>query len=201
MNDLFNPDKIYRQKDIAELLNITDRTLRTLVAERILPEAKPRSGYQPLACIHAYINYKSKSKLSQEKPEVGAGEPEQTEDEKMEREERLLKLDDKRETVAMKRAKRVLFEKSYIPIDMMVDVLQQIGGNLATRHDNLISNMKLAWPDMPMEAVEVLTEEMTKAANECADIQPDLSGYVDSDEESYPSWIVGTEENNSGNGY
>ncbi|MCL9783651.1 hypothetical protein M9194_19690 [Vibrio sp. S4M6] len=197
MNDLFNPDKIYRQRDIAALLKISDRQLRTLISEGFIPDAKPRSGFDPLACVHAYITYKTKSKSSQEKPEVGAGEPELTEEEQFERKEKLLKLEEREEKLAMMKAKRHLFEKSYAPIEIIVDTLQQVGARLASRHDSLIPKMKISYPDLPQAAVEALEAELTAAVNECADILPDLSDYVDSDPESGPSWLVGDEEDSS----
>ena len=143
----------------------------------------------PLACIHQYIAYKSQLKIAS--PE---SETEVDEGKELAREELRLKLEDKRETIAMKRAKRVLFEKSYGPLQIIVDVLQQVGGNLASVHDGLISKMKLVWHDMPPEAVELLTHELTAAANECANIPIDLSDYTDSDPEDGPAWIVSDEE-------
>ncbi|ENI8058128.1 hypothetical protein ABZX01_003782 [Vibrio vulnificus] len=194
MNDLFNPDKVYTQEDIAVILDISSRQVRTLKGQGILPEPKPKRGYDPIKCIHAFIAYKSKAKPTQASPEVGGGEPELTDEERFEKIERDLKLEDKRETVAMKRAKRVLFEKSYGPLQIIVDVLQQVGGNLASVHDGLISKMKLVWHDMPPEAVELLTQELTAAANECANISIDLSDYTDGDPEDGPAWIVSDEE-------
>ena len=197
MNDLFNPEKTYRQKDISALLRITDRQVRTLVSQAVLPEAKPRSGYDPLECIHAFIRYKSQGKTL-EKPEVGGGGLELTEEQRFDRRERKLKLLEREEKVSMMTAKRVLFEKTFGPLDIIVDVLQQLCGRLASRHDSLISNMKLAWPDMPQEAVEVLEEQLTAAANECTELEPDLSDYVNSDQEEGPAWLGEFEEENSG---
>ncbi|MCL1124148.1 hypothetical protein [Shewanella surugensis] len=192
MAKLFNLDKKFNQEDIASLLYISSRQVRNLMQQGFLPQAKGRDGIDPLACIHAYITYKSKSRNSKEKAETDADE-----EEEFDKIENKLKLEDKRESIAMKRAKRMLFEKTYGPLDIISDVLQQVGGNLATIHDGLISKMKLAWPDMPVEAVEVLTNELTAAANECSEITPDLSDYTDGDPEDGPAWIVGDEESAS----
>lgn len=189
MSKLFYPDKKFTQSDIASLLDISSRQVRNLTQQGILPDAKGRDGMDPLKCIHAYITYKAKNNTAVSKAEIP---PE--EDENLDLIERKLKIDDKRETIAMKKAKRVLFEKTYGPLEIIVDVLQQIGGDLASRHDGLISKMKLVWHDMPPEAVEVLTQELTAAANECANITPDLSDYTDGDPEDGPTWIVGDEE-------
>ncbi|WP_432373900.1 hypothetical protein [Shewanella frigidimarina] len=149
----------------------------------------------PQACVHAYITYKSKNNTVTSKEEQP---PENNEN--LALIELQLKLEDKRETIAMKRAKRVLFEKSYGPLLIISDVLQQVGGNLASVHDGLISKMKLVWHDMPPEAVEVLTLELTAAANECANISIDLSDYTDGDPEDGPAWIISDDESITGLG-
>lgn len=189
MSSLFHPDKKFTQSDIALLLRISPRQVRNLIQQGILPDAKGRDGMDPLACIHAYITYKSKNHIAASKEEIPPNE-----DDQLEVIERRLKIEDKQETIAMKRAKRVLFEKSFGPLVIISDVLQQIGGNLASVHDGLISKMKLVWHDMPPEAIEVLTQELTAAANECANINIDLSDYADGDPEDGPAWIIGDEE-------
>ncbi|TDF41577.1 hypothetical protein EYS14_01615 [Alteromonadaceae bacterium M269] len=62
MRTLFNPDTKFTQADISELLGITSRQVRELTRHGILPSAKGKNGMEPLACIHAYITYKSRSK-------------------------------------------------------------------------------------------------------------------------------------------
>ncbi|EOD9110319.1 hypothetical protein ACJPQX_20790 [Vibrio vulnificus] len=195
MSNLFNPDKKFTQSDIAKLLGISDRQVRNLTQQGILPAAKGRDGMNPLACIHQYITYKSQLKSPTQEAET-----EVDEDEELAREEQRLKLEDKRETIAMKKAKRVLFEKTYGPIEIIVDTLQQVGGRLASRHDSLIPKMKIAYPDLPQSAIEVLEAELTAAVNECTDILPDLSDYFEGDPGSGPAWLVGDEENTPGLG-
>lgn len=193
MSDLFYPDKKFTQSDISKLLGISERQVRNLIGQGILPVAKGRDGMNPLACNHAYIAYKSQTKAVTSEPETDPDDDE----EKFSAEERKLKLEEKRENIAMKKAKRVLFEKTYGPIEMIVDALQQVASRINTRIDGLIPKLKSAWPEMPPEAIEVLEVELAAAANECADVQPDLSEYLDSNEESYPSWINGVEEDST----
>ncbi|MDC5718275.1 hypothetical protein [Vibrio europaeus] len=192
MSKLFHPDKKFTQSDIAKLLGISDRQVRNLTQQGILPAAKGRDGMNPLACIHQYIAYKSQLKVTSPEAETEADEGEE-----LAREEQRLKLEDKRETIAMKKAKRVLFEKTYGPIEIIVDTLQQVGGRLASRHDSLIPKMKIAYPDLPQSAIEILEAELTAAVNECTDILPDLSDYFEGDPDSCPAWLVGDEENSS----
>lgn len=190
MSNLFHPDKKFTQSDIAKLLGISERQVRNLIGQGILPAAKGRDGMNPLACNHAYISYKSQAKVTNPEAEI----PDDEEEESFAKEERRLKLIEKKENIAMKKAKRVLFEKTYAPIEMVVEALQQVSSRINTRIDGLVPKIKSAWPEMPPEAIEVIEIELAAAANECADVQPDLTDYIDSDEESYPSWIDGSEE-------
>lgn len=198
--NLFNSDKTFTQKDIAYLLGLkSDKQIRNLIQQGVLPAAKGRDGMDPLKCIHAYITFKSKAKSASTKAEVDGDDEEPNEEEQLALEEKKLKLEDKRETIAMKRAKRLLFEKSYAPIEIIVDTLQQVGGRLSSRHDSLISKMKIACPDLPQPAVDALEKELTGAVNECTDILPDLSEYFEGDPDSMPSWIVGNDEGDASN--
>ncbi|HAS6644276.1 TPA: hypothetical protein I7259_11545 [Vibrio parahaemolyticus] len=191
MSDLFNPSKKYTQEDIAKLLGISSRQVRNLTQEGFLPAAIGRSGMDPLACNHAYITYLRRSKPGTPKPET-----EQVDEETFAKLERDLKIEERREKLAMLKAKRVLFEKSYAPIDVIVDTLEQVCARVGTRLDTLLPKLKNAWPDMPPEAVEVLEAVIAAVLNECADVQPNLSDYIDSDPDESPSWLDGDEENN-----
>lgn len=179
MNNLFITDKQFTRSDIAQLLNISVRQVSNLIAQGVLPAAKGRNGMNPLACIHAYVAFKSQGKELVSKEETLP----QNEEVAFEKRERQLKLEDRQETIAMKRAKRVLFEKTYAPIEVIVDALQQVGSRMSSHIDGLVPKIKLAWPDMPPEAIEVLEIEIAATMNECADVQPDLSKYFD--EESF----------------
>ncbi|MEI2421618.1 hypothetical protein V6O07_15185, partial [Arthrospira platensis SPKY2] len=107
-------------------------------------------------------------------------ETEQEDEEAFAKLERDLKIEERREKLAMLKAKRVLFEKSYAPIDIIVDTLEQVCARVGTRLDTLLPKLKNAWPDMPPEAVEVLEAVIAVVLNECADVQPNLSDYIDS---------------------
>ncbi|ARR46695.1 hypothetical protein CAY59_20845 [Vibrio campbellii] len=184
-NELFSNGKKFTRADIAVLLNITDRHVTRLISKGILPTPKANKGMDPLVSIHSYIAYRSQAEKSVE----GVDIPQETHGEDVNREKELLKLEELRENIAMKKAKRVLFEKTYAPIEIIVDALQQVGSRINTRIDGLIPKIKMAWPDMPPEAIEVLEAEIAATMNECADVQPDLSKYLDIDEEEYSSWV------------
>ncbi|GAA03219.1 hypothetical protein [Photobacterium leiognathi] len=189
MSSLFNPDKKFTQSDIATLLGISDRQVRNLTQQGILPSAKGRNGINPLDCIHRYITYKSQQKSSPAEAEVPGND-----EEHYAKVERDLKIEDKRETIAMKKAKRVLFEKTYGPLLIITETLQQVSSRVTTRLDGLLPKVKSVWPDMPPEAVEVFEAEIAAASNECADVRPNLEEYMECDPLGGPEWIVGDEE-------
>ncbi|WP_136484711.1 helix-turn-helix domain-containing protein [Vibrio sp. H11] len=190
MNQLFNPDKKFTQSDIAELLGISDRQVRNLIQQGILPAAKGRGGMDPLVCNHAYNAYLRQSKSADQKAETDKkNDPQHYEQRKRE-----LELDKLDETVAMMRAKRLTFEKFYAPVEIIPDVIGQVASQIRSRLDSLIPKMKKSWLDMPPEAVSVLEEEIIAVCNECADVQPDLSDYIDSDPEIGSSWFNSVEE-------
>ena len=195
MSNLFNPDKKFTQSDVAKLLGISDRQVRNLMQQGVMPAAIGRNGMDPLACNHVYNSYLRQAKAGNQKPETDDDEEESFE--KMERE---LKLEEKRERVAMLKAKRVLFEKSYAPIEVIVETLEQVTARVGTRLDTLLPKLKNAWPDMPPEAVEILEAVIAAVLNECADVQPNLTDYMDGDPESCPTWLDGDEENNRNQG-
>lgn len=181
-NELFAQDKKFTRTDIAALLNISDRQVTRLISKGILANPKAGKGMDPLMCVHSYIAYRSQVS------EVGVGVdiPPEMNEESVSREKDQLKLEELRENIAMKRAKRVLFEKTYAPIEVIVDALQQVGSRMSSHIDGLVPKIKLAWPDMPPEAIEVLEIEIAATMNECADVQPDLSKYFD--EESFAAF-------------
>lgn len=189
--NLFIKGKRYSQEDIGKLLKTTARNVRYLIDRGVLPEGTNKGGLVPLACIHAYITYKSKNSDPEIDPEMGG---ELVDGRDLEREERILKIEERQESLALKKAKRLLFVKEYGPIAMIEDALQQVGSRLASHHESLIPKMKLAWPDMPPEAVEVLEAVLTAAINECADILPDLSDYFAGGDEDCPEWLIGNQE-------
>lgn len=178
-NELFADGKKFTRADIAVLLNISDRQVTRLISKGILSNPKANKGMDPLMCIHSYIAYRSQATGVDE----GVDIPLENQEEHINRERDLLKLEELRENIAMKKSKRVLFEKTYAPIEMIVDALQQVGSRMSSHIDGLVPKIKLAWPEMPPEAIEVLEAEIAATMNECADVQPDLSKYFD--EESF----------------
>ncbi|ENM5729234.1 hypothetical protein AB7D55_000954 [Vibrio mimicus] len=192
MNQLFNPDKKFTQSDIAELLGISDRQVRNLISKGVVPAAIGKQGMNPLACIHGYAAFLRQSNPVEKDPET-----DREDEETYAKIERDLKLEERREKVFMMKAKRVLFEKSYAPLEVIVDALEQVAARVSTRLDTLLPKLKNAWPDLPPEAVEVLETVIAAVLNECADVQPNLSDYMDSDPEEGPEWLGSTEESSA----
>lgn len=176
-DQLFNPDLKYGAKQIGDLLGISDRQVRNLQNKGVLAKANGRNGIDPLASIHAYIAFKSVDKPEEPKAEV--------EDEESEKKrEQQLKNDEREERIKLNRTKRLVLEKQYAPISIIIDTISMVAIGLRTRVDSWLPKLKMASPDMTTEQVEVLKRELAMALNELADVKPDLSAYEDSDIES-----------------
>ncbi|MDN3696804.1 hypothetical protein QWY97_05490 [Vibrio cortegadensis] len=174
---LFNPNIKFGQKQIGDLLGISDRQVRNLQNQGVLPKAKGRDGIDPMECIHSYISYKSVEKPTEEEPETPTEESEK-------QREQQLKNDEREERILLNRTKRLVLEKQYAPISIITDTISMVAIALRTRVDSWLPKLKMAWPDMPPEQIEVLKRELAMALNELADVKPDLSAYEDSDIES-----------------
>lgn len=182
MRDFFNPNKKFTQQDIALLLGLkSDRQVRNLMNQGYLPKAKGREGMDPLACVHGYIRYKSSGIEEKQKAETG---DEKSPEERQKARAEQLKNDEREERIKLNRIKRLVLEKQYGPITIITDTISQVAISLRTRVDSWLPKLKMVWPDMPPEAIELFKRELAAALNELSDVQPDLSDYEDSDIES-----------------
>jgi phage terminase Nu1 subunit (DNA packaging protein) len=177
---LFNPDKKFTQRDIAELLKISDRQVRNLIQQGVLMQAKGRDGMDPLASVHSYIAYKSQHDGEREKAEV---DPDSEEGNQKNREQQL-KNDEREERIKLNRIKRLVLEKKYAPIEIIDDVVGAVAISIRTRVDSWLPKIKMAYPEIPMEGLEVIKRELAQVMNELAEVQVDLTDYEDSDLES-----------------
>lgn len=175
---IFNPNLKFGQKQIADLLGISDRQVRNLQNQGVLPKAKGRDGIDPLNALHAYINFKSVDKPA-EQPK-----PEEEHEESEKRREQQLKNDEREERIKLNRTKRLVLEKQYAPISIIIDTISQVAIGLRTRVDSWLPKLKMASPDMTTEQIEVLKRELAMALNELETVQPNLAAYEDSDIES-----------------
>ncbi|WP_172562494.1 hypothetical protein [Vibrio furnissii] len=174
---IFNPNTKFGQKQIGELLGISDRRVRDLQKLGVLPTAKGRDGLDPQECVRSYISYKSVDKPAKEEAETPTEESEKQREQK-------LKNDEREERILLNRTKRLVLEKQYAPIAIITDTISLVAIALRTRVDSWLPKFKMAFPDIPPELIEVLKRELAMALNELADVKPDLSAYEDSDIES-----------------
>jgi phage terminase Nu1 subunit (DNA packaging protein) len=174
---IFNPNIVFGQVQIASLLSISDRQVRNLQNQGVLPKSKGRNGLNPHECIRAYIAYKAVDKPEETEPETLTEESEK-------KREQQLKNDEREERILLNRTKRLVLEKQYAPIAIITDTISQVSISLRTRVDSWLPKLKMASPDMQPEQVEVLKRELAMLLNELADVKPDLSIYEDSDIES-----------------
>lgn len=177
------------QAEVAAHLGLDERSIRNLQKIPGSPSSRGRGGYDADEWRYWYIEYlRSRGNKGGASGPTATPEDDDEETRLLEMEERRLKVKDRAINLRLKEAKLVLFEKTYAEISIIETTLSRTASILRSRHEGLIPKMKIAWPEMPPEALEVLEVELVAAANECADVTPDLSDYLDSAYEGGESW-------------
>ncbi len=116
MDNLFNPEVKFTQKQVAYLLGLaSDKQVRNLTNSGILPAAVGRNGMDPLRCIHAYIAYKTQTSKKPETPHDFEGEKAEVDYEH----ERALNV---REQRRARRIQNELAIKTLIPTEVCVQI-------------------------------------------------------------------------------
>lgn len=181
------------QQQVADHLLLTERTIRDLQKVPGAPVPRGRGNHDLDAWREFYIRYLRAQKGM---PEDGS-EPEtdgDEEDKALKRRETLLKIEEREERIAAQRAKRLVFERSYGPLELISYTVQVAASAIKSRLDAFVPKVKQTCPDLPLEALELLDQEIIAASNELADLKPDLSGYLDRCEPGSDAWALAAEE-------
>lgn len=175
MSDLFNPDIKWTQSRIAELLGLkSERQVRNLIKDGVLPVAKGRDGMDPELCLKSYIAYKSQVKPKAETDdENGESEPEVDYDI-----ERALNV---REQRRARRIQNELALKTLIPTDVCIHIYSSL---VAASRSKVLAVEGKAQTELPNLTVEerqilrgLLYEALTDLSNE--PIPSSLKEYLD----------------------
>lgn len=185
------------QEDIARHLDLSDRSIRDLQKMPGAPVKRGRGEYDLDEWRLFYIRV-----LRSQRGAAGAAdEPEAGDDDAEVRElklrEQRLKVEAREESIAAMRAKRVVFERTYAPVDLITHAVESVASALSARLEALIPKIKMACPDLSVEAIGVLQKEVAAASNELASIQPDFDDYDRGGEESSGEGVVDSEEKNA----
>lgn len=168
------------QKETAEHLGVSDRQVRNWHLLPGFPVPTGKGGYDLDKARFWYIAYLKNGRAQKH----GEYDEDEDEDEQYEREKKQLTLEEKRLKIDNNRHNLLIKQKQYAPIYIIELFCNRLSSGLATHFDACIGRIKRRHPDISIEHIETLKKEMALARNELADAEPDLSDFLESDDES-----------------
>lgn len=168
------------QKEVAEHLFITDRHVRNLATQPGAPKSRGKAGHNLDEWRKFYFDY-----LKGGGADSTGHDPDEEDAElrQIKREKERAALDDKLESIAMRKLNRKIKEGQYAPIEILTVALSSVMVAVNSRMEGMLPRLKQAWPDMPVEAYQALEKEKIAISNELSESEPDLSAYVEIDSE------------------
>lgn len=164
------------QIEVAAHLDLSDRQVRNLIADGVLPASKGHGGLDLEACRLAYIRYLRGMGTGQVKPEVPA-EPDGI-DPLVE-----LKLQQERLRLTAAQAegqelKNDIARRRSVPTEFATFVLSRLAAEIASILDTLPLTLKRRHPDLEVRHIESVQRELAKARNRAATLDDRLPGLL-----------------------
>lgn len=154
------------QIEVAKHLDLTDRQVRNLVADGVLPGSKGRGGIDVEACRMAYIRYLRGLGNSQVKPEAG-GEFDGPEGLDPYAEHKLT-IERLRLTSAQaehQELKNEVAHRKLIPVEFFAFAFGKFIPAAASIFDTLVMTLRRRHPDLTPGQLDSINREITKARN------------------------------------
>lgn len=164
------------QVEVAEHLDLSDRQVRNLLADGVLPGSKGYGGLDLEACRLAYIRYLRGMGSGQVKPET-PDEPEGI-DPLLE-----LKLQQERLRLTAAQAegqelKNDITKRKSVPTEFAIFVLSRLAAEIGSILDTLPLTLKRRHPDLEVRHIESVQRELAKARNRAATLDDRLPGLL-----------------------
>lgn len=169
------------QIEVAAHLFLSDKWVRELLKQGVLPSSGGRGGYDLDKCREAYIVYLRGVKSGQVSGQKEA-EPDEVRDAKIKRKTLETKL--RKENYQLS-----VLENKFAPIEIITETLLRVSQSWSIRLESFSAQIKLAWPSMPPEAKEEIDNIIAEGANELADLRPDISDFPESAYEGGSDWL------------
>jgi phage terminase Nu1 subunit (DNA packaging protein) len=166
------------QIEVAAHLDLSDRQIRNLLADGVLPASKGRGGMDVDACRMAYIAYlrglgSGQVKLEAGPPEVDGFDP-------------LLEyklMEERRGLTAAQRIaaekKNEVAEKNLVPVEFCTFALARVAAQIGSVLDTVALKVKRKHPDIEVHHVEAMQREVALARNISADLGEQLPEILD----------------------
>ncbi|MVW75384.1 terminase small subunit [Pseudomonas xionganensis] len=164
------------QVEVAQHIDLSDRQVRTLVADGVLPASKGAGGLDLDACRLAYIRYLRGLSSGQVRPEVpiefGAVDPQL---------EARLTQERLRLTAAQaegQELKNEVTKRQSVPVTFATFVLSRLAAEIGSILDTLPLTLKRRHPDLEVRHIESVQRELAKARNRSATLDDRLPGLL-----------------------
>jgi phage terminase Nu1 subunit (DNA packaging protein) len=165
------------QVEVAAHLDLSDRQVRNLLTDGVLPASKGAGGLDIEACRLAYIRYLRGMASGQVKPEVA-----QSQDEIDPLVEMRLQQERLRLTAAQaegQELKNEVTKRKSVPTDFATFVLSRLAAEIGSILDTLPLTLKRRHPELEVRHVESVQRELAKARNRAASLDDRLLGLLD----------------------
>lgn len=166
------------QIEIAKHLDLSDRQVRNLIADGVLPGSKGKGGFDVDACRLAYIRYLRGLGSNQVKAET-APDPSEEIDPLAE-----FKLTQERLRLIAAQAegqelKNEIAKRKAVPVEFATFVLSRIAAEIASALDTLPLTLKRRHPDLEVRHIESVQRELSKVRNRAATLDERLPEMLD----------------------
>lgn len=166
------------QAEVAQHLDLSDRWVRKLTAEGVLPGSKGKGGFDLEACRMAYIRYLRGISSNQVKPELDPEYPEGIDP----LAEHKLTQERLRLTAAQaegQELKNDINRRRAVPTDFAMFVFSKLASEIASILDTLPLTLKRRHPDLEVRHIDSVQRELSKARNRAALLDERLPGLLD----------------------
>lgn len=163
------------QVEVAQHLDISDRQVRNLLTDGVLPSSKGAGGLDVDACRLAYIRYLRGIGSGQVRPEPPSDEDDDGDTAKRLEVERL------RLTAAQaegQELKNDITKRKSVPTEVATFVLSRLSAEIGSILDTLPLTLKRRHPDLEVRHIESVQRELAKARNRAATLDERLPGLI-----------------------
>jgi phage terminase Nu1 subunit (DNA packaging protein) len=173
------------QKTIAAWLDLSDKQVRNLQGQGVLPKARGRGQLDEKTCVIAYINYLRARK--------GIHVNEDEDEEKKENPDDRLK----RLRADSLEFKLQIEQTKWVPIDLIDTVLNQAIDIILARLGALPAKIRMTSPDLRPSAIALLTKEINLVQDSCTHIEIPLPDYDDCDYAQAEAFVLAAEDDST----
>ncbi len=165
------------QLEVGAHIDLSDRQVRSLVADGVLPASKGAGGLDLDACRLAYIRYLRGISSGQVRPEVPAAieGPDPLAEAKL-TQERLRLTSAQAEGQELKNE---VTKRKSVPASFATFVLSRLAAEIGSILDTLPMTLKRRHPDLEVRHIESVQRELAKARNRAATLDDRLPGLLD----------------------